>query len=68
MFKFIKTWYENKLDKKYNNKAVAIPQFDFKYPPPSAYEIKQLTEELGLKNYPSRKIWERQAYNINKEI
>ena len=68
MFKFIKTWYENKLDKKYNNKAVAIPQFDFKYPPPSAYEIKQLTEELGLKNCPSRKIWERKAYNINKEI
>lgn len=48
MFKWLYFWYEDMLDKKYNNKIVVIPKSNFKYPPPSAYEVKQIDAEYGL--------------------
>lgn len=72
MFKLIKDKYYAYLEKKYNNKTVEIPQADFKYPPPSAYEVKQIDEEYGLSKFsalqriPPSPQWKLDA-NINKE-
>jgi hypothetical protein len=48
VIKWIKRRYYAYLEKKYNNKTVVIPQADIKYPPPSAYEVKQIKNEYGL--------------------
>jgi hypothetical protein len=48
MIKWIKKWYLRKLEEKYNNKTIVIPEADIKYPPPSAYEIKQIKTEYRL--------------------
>jgi hypothetical protein len=51
MNKWIRKWYEHQLNLKYNNKTVKIPEADFKYPPPSAYEVKQIDAEYGLSKF-----------------
>jgi len=68
VIKWIKNWYYTYLEKKYNNKTVEIPQADFKYPPPSAYEVKQISRELGIERKKARQYWETPASYINKQI
>jgi hypothetical protein len=48
MVKRLKCWYEDMLNRKYNNQFVDVPEADFKYPPPSAYEVKQIAIEYDL--------------------
>ena len=48
MFKWIKNWWYARLNKKYNDKTIVVPEADFKYPPPSAYEVKQIIDEYGI--------------------
>ena len=55
MIKWIKQRYYAYLEKKYNNKTVKIPQTDYKYPPPSAYEVKQIIDEYGITSVSMKK-------------
>lgn len=48
MFKKLKAWYLARLEKKYNDQTIVVPKADFKYPPPSSYEVKQIKEEYKL--------------------
>jgi len=68
MFEKLKNWYLARIEAKYNNKPVQIPQADFKYPPPSAYEVKQIIEELNVCRKPSKTVWETPPTNIHKNI
>jgi hypothetical protein len=46
------------MDKKYNNQFIIVPTADFKYPPPSAYEVKQIIDEYGVTSVSMRKLKE----------
>ena len=49
MFKWIKRWWFNRIDDKLNiGERIILPKPDMIYPPPSAYEVKQITEEYNL--------------------
>lgn len=55
MIKWIKRWWCARQDKKFLNSGsapryvtIVIPKADFKYPPPSAYEVKQIAIEYDL--------------------
>lgn len=58
MFKWILTWWYSKMDKKYNNQFIIVPTADFKYPPPSAYEVKQIIDEYGVTSVSMEKLKE----------
>lgn len=73
IIQWVKNWWYARLDKKYNNKTIVIPKADIKYPPPSAYEVKQIDEEFNLSKFsalqriPPSPQWKLDA-NINKDL